>query len=61
MEEVLIRKDESFRKVEIFVSCRNLSDKDLFSKISPYIVFYAKNDFTNKWEELGRTEIIKNQ
>ena len=49
MGEAIIRTDDSYRKVEIFISCRNLADKDLFSKLNSFVTFSIKNLFENKW------------
>lgn len=49
MEEAIIRTDDAFRKVEIFISCRNLVDKDLFTKVNSFVIFFIKNSFENKW------------
>ncbi|KAL9655975.1 hypothetical protein ABK040_007596 [Willaertia magna] len=40
-------------KVELFVSCKNLMNKDLLSKSDPCCFFYLNG------KEIGRTEIIK--
>ncbi|XP_038676475.1 copine-8-like isoform X1 [Scyliorhinus canicula] len=47
-------------KVEITVSCRNLLDKDTFSKSDPLCVLYVQGIETIQWREFGRTEIIDN-
>ncbi|MBN3304656.1 CPNE5 protein, partial [Amia calva] len=47
-------------KVEITVSCRNLLDKDTFSKSDPLCVLYIQGIETKQWREFGRTEVIDN-
>ncbi|XP_061167969.1 copine-8-like isoform X2 [Saccostrea echinata] len=46
-------------QVEISVSCRNLQDKDAFSKSDPMCVLYIKDARTGSYQEFGRTEMIK--
>ncbi|XP_056437990.1 copine-5-like isoform X1 [Gadus chalcogrammus] len=47
-------------KVEITVSCRDLLDKDTFSKSDPLCVLYTQGVETKQWREFGRTEVIDN-
>ncbi|KAF7209723.1 transcript variant X1 [Nothobranchius furzeri] len=47
-------------KVEITVSCRNLLDKDTFSKSDPLVVLYTQGAESKQWREFGRTEVIDN-
>ncbi|XP_028854028.1 copine-5b isoform X2 [Denticeps clupeoides] len=47
-------------KVELTVSCRNLLDKDTFSKSDPMCVLYTQGVETKQWREFGRTEVIDN-
>ncbi|KAM9467528.1 LOW QUALITY PROTEIN: copine-8 [Clarias gariepinus] len=47
-------------KVEITVSCRNLLDRDTFSKSDPICVLYSQGIGTKEWREFGRTEVIDN-
>ncbi|KAM6895622.1 copine-8 [Xenentodon cancila] len=47
-------------KVEITVSCRNLLDRDTFSKSDPICVLYAQAMGNKEWREFGRTEVIDN-
>jgi len=43
-------------KIEIYISARNLKDKDVFSKSDPYVKVSYKRDFTQKhYSVLGRT------
>lgn len=35
-------------RVELYLSCRNLRDLDVFSKSDPYIKLSYKRDFTQK-------------
>ncbi|XP_036362931.1 copine-8-like isoform X1 [Octopus sinensis] len=46
-------------QVEISVSCRNLRDRDLFSKSDPVCILYTKNFKSETFYEFGRTETIK--
>ncbi|XP_076312268.1 copine-5-like [Tachypleus tridentatus] len=45
--------------VELSVSCRNLQDKDIFSKSDPMCVLFVKESEGEKYHEFGRTEMIK--
>ncbi|XP_035016215.1 copine-8 isoform X3 [Hippoglossus stenolepis] len=47
-------------KVEITVSCRNLLDRDTFTKSDPLVVLYTQGVETKQWREFGRTEVIDN-
>ncbi|XP_076863695.1 copine-8 [Brachyhypopomus gauderio] len=47
-------------KVEITVSCRNLLDRDTFSKSDPICVLYIQTVTNREWREFGRTEVINN-
>ncbi|XP_028814905.1 copine-8-like isoform X2 [Denticeps clupeoides] len=47
-------------KVEITVSCRNLLDRDTFSKSDPICVLYTQGVGNREWREYGRTEVIDN-
>ncbi|KTF79533.1 hypothetical protein cypCar_00033206, partial [Cyprinus carpio] len=47
-------------KVEITVSCRNLLDRDTFSKSDPICVLYTQTVANREWREFGRTEVIDN-
>ncbi|XP_016423946.1 copine-8-like [Sinocyclocheilus rhinocerous] len=47
-------------KVEITVSCRNLLDRDTFSKSDPICVLYTQTVAYREWREFGRTEVIDN-
>jgi len=42
--------------VELFVSCRDLVQKDFASKSDPFVVIYLKSN--DKFKEIGRTEVI---
>ncbi|ESO91350.1 hypothetical protein LOTGIDRAFT_228802 [Lottia gigantea] len=46
-------------QVEISVSCRNLRDKDAFSKSDPMCVLKSKGFKNQSYQEIGRTEMIK--
>ncbi|XP_062346770.1 copine-8 [Cinclus cinclus] len=47
-------------KVELSVSCRNLLDRDTFSKSDPICVLYTQAIGNREWREFGRTEVIDN-
>lgn len=46
-------------QVEISVSCRNLRDRDTFSKSDPICVLFTLDKQSNNYHEHGRTEMIK--
>ena len=50
---------EDKETVELFFSCRNLKDKDIFSKSDP-ILTLKKQINVNQWIKIGQTEMIKN-
>ncbi|XP_054032550.1 copine-5 [Dryobates pubescens] len=47
-------------RVELTVSCRQLLDKDTFSKSDPLCVLYTQRPGCRQWREFGRTEVIDN-
>ncbi|KAF6118111.1 copine 8 [Phyllostomus discolor] len=47
-------------RVEVSVSCRNLLDRDTFSKSDPICVLYVQGIGNKEWREFGRTEVIDN-
>ncbi|XP_074872264.1 copine-8 isoform X3 [Carettochelys insculpta] len=47
-------------RVEVSVSCRNLLDRDTFSKSDPICVLYTQGIGNKEWREFGRTEVIDN-
>ncbi|KAM9520183.1 copine-5 [Guaruba guarouba] len=47
-------------RVELTVSCRQLLDKDTFSKSDPLCVLYIQRPGSRQWLEFGRTEVIDN-
>ncbi|XP_058279452.1 copine-5-like isoform X15 [Hirundo rustica] len=47
-------------RVELTVSCRQLLDRDTFSKSDPVCVLYTQCPGSNQWREFGRTEVIDN-
>lgn len=50
-----------YERIELFLSCRNLRDLDVFSKSDPYIRVSFKRDFShNKFSILGKTETVQN-
>jgi len=57
----MIPASNTFERIELYVSCRNLKDLDYFSKSDPYIKVYFRRDFTVKQYSLyGRTETQAN-
>ena len=44
--------------VEVSVRCENLRDEDFMSKSDPTCVLFSKDNKTNHWIEVGRTEKI---
>lgn len=46
--------------IEIYVSCRNLKDLDVFSKSDPYLRVSFSRDYTAQMKPIGKTETIKN-
>ncbi|KAK8764365.1 hypothetical protein V5799_033022, partial [Amblyomma americanum] len=46
-------------KVEISVSCRQLKQKDVFSKSDPMCVLFMRACDTDNWWEVGRTEMVR--
>ena len=51
--------EHEHQKIEIFISCRNLMDKDLISKSDPYVSFYMKEKSSGNYVLKGKTETIK--
>uniref|UniRef100_K1QAM7 Copine-7 n=1 Tax=Magallana gigas TaxID=29159 RepID=K1QAM7_MAGGI len=47
-------------RVELRVECKDLKKKDEFSKSDPCAALYVLSRKSQKWEEIGRTELIKN-
>ncbi|XP_053854418.1 copine-5-like isoform X1 [Vidua macroura] len=47
-------------RVELTVSCRQLLDRDTFSKSDPICVLYTQRPGSHQWREFGRTEVIDN-
>ena len=56
----MIMDDSQSMKIELFLSCRNLKDTDVFSKSDPYVSVQFKRDFTQKnFSNLGIRIFIK--
>ncbi|XP_048765643.2 copine-3-like [Ostrea edulis] len=47
-------------RVELRIECKALNKKDEFSKSDPCAALYMLSRKSQQWEELGRTELIKN-
>ena len=47
-------------KVELHFSCKNLLDKDTFSKSDPIVSIKLYDTIRKSWKEIDRTECIKN-
>ena len=47
---------DNSQPIELYLACRNLTNKDIFSKSDPQIWVYIKQN--NKWVLQGKTEII---
>jgi hypothetical protein len=45
-------------QVELSIACRNLINADTFSKSDPVVIVYERNDWQDKYYEIGRTEMI---
>lgn len=46
-------------KVELSIACRNLRDTDYISKSDPMCVVFVLDQMSNRFREVGRTEMIK--
>uniref|UniRef100_A0A0P4VVL1 Copine-3 n=1 Tax=Scylla olivacea TaxID=85551 RepID=A0A0P4VVL1_SCYOL len=46
-------------KVEISISAKGLKDKDAFSKSDPLCIVYLKDMGQDRFQEIGRTEMVK--
>ena len=51
------RNNQDNYEVELFISCTELKDMDVFSKTDPMGVLYVKQ--YGKWREFGRTEVLQ--
>nr|XP_018902724.1 PREDICTED: copine-8-like [Bemisia tabaci] len=51
---------EPTSEVELTLSCRNLLDCDVFSKSDPMCVVYLKTPEMSHWQEICRTETVRN-
>jgi Ca2+-dependent lipid-binding protein len=47
------------RKLELFISCKNLKDVDFIGKSDPYVIVSMKEE-GQEWKEIGKTEMITN-
>eukprot|EP00730_Choanoeca_flexa_P018556 TRINITY_DN9027_c0_g1_i3.p1 TRINITY_DN9027_c0_g1~~TRINITY_DN9027_c0_g1_i3.p1 ORF type:complete len:601 (+),score=121.86 TRINITY_DN9027_c0_g1_i3:107-1909(+) len=46
-------------RLQLQIACKNLKKMDTFSKSDPYVVVHLKDEGSNAWIEVGRTETIK--
>ena len=47
-------------KIELYISCRNLRDVDVFSKSDPYVKVSYRRDFTqNQYTVLGKSILMQ--
>lgn len=47
-------------KIELYISCRNLRDLDVFSKSDPYVKVSYRRDFTqNQYTVLGKSILMQ--
>lgn len=47
-------------KIELYISCRNLRDLDVFSKSDPYVKVSYRRDFTqNQFTVLGKSILMQ--
>ncbi|ETO31426.1 hypothetical protein RFI_05692 [Reticulomyxa filosa] len=51
--------DSLKEQVQMFLSVQDLVSKDLLSKSDPFVVVYMKTQRTGRFEEVGRTETVK--
>lgn len=58
MAQSAFNSNEVFSKVEVSVSCQNLTDMDYFSKSDPCVFLFEYSG--RGWSLLGRTEVIDN-
>ncbi|CAG2112889.1 unnamed protein product, partial [Medioppia subpectinata] len=45
-------------QIEMTLSCRNLINKDILSKSDPFCLVQMKDSWSEKFNEIGRTETI---
>jgi Ca2+-dependent lipid-binding protein len=51
--------DELVSRVHLFVSCKGLKNMDTFSKSDPQMIVLGQSGGSTVWNELGRTEMVK--
>ena len=54
----MVEQASHYPQVQLFVSCRKLTDLDTFSKSDPFVDVQEKNTREGQWVSAGRTEII---
>lgn len=59
MDFEFTKANSEHEKIEMFVSCRNLINRDLVSKSDPYIIFSMKDRKTGQYVLKDKTETIK--
>lgn len=52
----MIGRDD-VERLELYFSCRNLKNMDSLSKSDPQLILYEMKN--NRWEQIGKTEVIK--
>ena len=45
-------------KLQMFISCRKLTDMDTFSKSDPFVEVFEKLSGDSNWKSVGKTEIV---
>ena len=45
-------------RVELFISCSDIIKKDINSKSDPFVVVYLRSSSNQRFQEIGRTEVI---
>lgn len=50
--------DGKTQKLQLFLSCTGLRDKDFIGESDPYCKVYVKNDERSEWEEIGKTNTV---
>lgn len=59
MDFAFTNTTHEYQKIELFLSCRGLIDKDLISKSDPYVSFFLKDRSTGAFVLQGKTETLR--